>query len=171
MMDEMKLLLFVLMAAAAPAVDLTQTHTVYILPMAGGLDQYLANRLTQSHVLQVVTDPNKADAVLSDHLGTAFEQKMTELYPPPPPAKPEHEKKAEDQPPAAVRPMLGDTVNKLSAPTSTFGGGKGTVFLVSVKSREVLWSTYERHKDASAMQMERVASKICDDLKKSMGGK
>src|SRR5579871_671724 len=162
MMDEMKLLLFVLAAAAALAGDVTQAHSVYILPMAGGLDQYLANHLTQAHVLQVVTDPSKADAVLSDRLGSAFEQKMTELYPPPAPPKPE---------PAAARPMLGDTVNKLSAPTSSFGGGKGTVFLVSVKTRDVLWSTYEKRKDASAGQMEKVAARICDDLKKSMGGK
>ena len=186
MMDEMKRILLLLAVAAAFAADLSQVHTVYILPMARGLDQYLANRLTKSHILQVVTDPEHADAVISDRLGPAFEQKMTDLYPPPPPpapVKPEAPKSADsnaeskDQPstpppaPAAAAAMLGDTVNRLSKPMSSFGGGKGTIFLVSVKSREVLWSTFEQPKDARGSQMERVASKICDDLKKSISGK
>ena len=30
--------------------------------------------------MQVVTDPQKADAILTDHIGPAFEQKLDELY-------------------------------------------------------------------------------------------
>jgi len=176
MMDEMKLLWFGLAAAAAFAGDLSQVRTVYLLPMAAGLDQHLAERLTQEHVLQVVTDPSRADAVLSDRLGPSFEQQMTDLYPPPPPpaaktekAKAEDKEKEKEAAPAAVSPMLGDTVNKLSKPASSFGGGKGTVFLVGVKSREVLWSTYEPPKDRRGPQLAKVAAKICEDLKKSLG--
>jgi hypothetical protein len=182
MMNEMKLLWFFFAAAAAFAGDLSQTKAVYILPMAGGLDQYIADRLTQSHVLQVVTDPSRADAVFSDRLGPSFEQRMTELYPPPPPppapAKPEAAKTEAAEPPpaapaapAAIAPMLGDTVNKLSKPMSSFGGGRGTVFLISVKSRDVLWSTFEKPKDTRGPQLEKTAAKICDDLKKSISGK
>jgi hypothetical protein len=179
MMDEMKLACFLFTVVGALAGDLAQVHNVYILPMSGGLDQYLANRLTQSHILQVVTDPAKADVVLSDRLGQSFEQKMTELYPPPPPPAPpkkEPAKAAEDKPaaeqaPGAIGGLLGDTVNKLSSPMSTFGGGKGTIFLVSVKSREVLWSTYEKPKDSRAAQLEKASARICEDLKKSIGGK
>ena len=56
-------------------------RTVYVLPMAGGLDQYLAEWLTRDHVMQVVTDPKIADVVLTDRLGEAFEQKMAEIRP------------------------------------------------------------------------------------------
>src|SRR3954467_12849410 len=55
--------------------------TVYILPMAAGLDQYLAQRLTQDHVLQVTTDPKLAEVYMTDRLGAAFEQKLKEIRP------------------------------------------------------------------------------------------
>jgi len=44
--------------------------------MRGGLDQYLANRLTNGGVFRVVTDPKLADAVLTDHMGTEFETQL-----------------------------------------------------------------------------------------------
>src|SRR5688500_13830221 len=92
-----------LLLATAPAVmfcvstfaanvhpDLMEVREVYLLPMSGGLDQYLANRLTREGRFEVVTDPKNADAVFTDRLGPAFEDKLKELYPRPP--KPEHEK-------------------------------------------------------------------------------
>ena len=60
--------------ASASAGDFRSVKTVYLLPMANGLDQYLASRLTSESVFQVVTDPKKADAVLTDHVGEGFEQ-------------------------------------------------------------------------------------------------
>jgi hypothetical protein len=73
---------------------LTGVRNVYLLPMSGGLDQYLANKLTASRNFQVVTDPAHADAILSDQVGEGFEERLAELYPPPPPPdKPADEKK------------------------------------------------------------------------------
>ena len=179
MMDEMKLLLFLLAGMAALAGDLSQVHTVYILSMAGGLDLHIANRLTEGHVLQVVTDPKNADAILTDKLGPGFEDRMTELYPPPEPPKAEAAAKEKDKDKDKDKdknsefglPGLGEASNKIPKLVSNFGGGKGTVFLVSVKSRDVLWSTYAKPKDARGEQMEKTAGKICADLKKSMSGK
>ena len=54
--------------------------TVYLLPMAGGLDQYLALQLTSGGVLQVVTDPKKADAIFTDGIGARLEDSLSELY-------------------------------------------------------------------------------------------
>ena len=74
---------------AVPATDgLAQVRSVYLLSMGSGLDQYLANQLTSGKVLLVVTDPAKADAVLTDRLGVQFEQKLKELYPEPAAPKP-----------------------------------------------------------------------------------
>ncbi len=70
-------------AFAARNPQLESVHTVYLLPMGNSLDQYLATRLTQTGMFQVVTDPQKADAVFTDKIGQGFEDKMTELYPPP----------------------------------------------------------------------------------------
>ena len=180
MMVAMKLLLFLCASLAAMAGELSQVHTVYILSMSGGLDLHIANRLTDGHVLQVVTDPKKADAIMTDRLGPGFEDRMQEMYPPPETPKPaakdkdKEKEKDKDTPPASALgiPDLSEASNKISTrPVSNFGGGRGTVFLVSVKSREVVWSTYARPKDARGEQLEKTAGKICGDLKKSLGGK
>ena len=55
--------------------------SVYLLPMASGMDQYLASQLIREGVLHVVTDPAKADAVITDRLGASFEASLKELYP------------------------------------------------------------------------------------------
>jgi hypothetical protein len=178
MIDEMKLLLFLCAGLTALAGDLSQIRNVYILSMSSGLDLHIANRLTDGHVLQVVTDPKKADVIMTDKIGPGFEDRMLELYPPPPePPKPEAKEKDKGkakEPSASMIgiPDLSEASNKISTrPTSAFGGGKGTVFLVSVKSREVIWSTYAKPKDSRGEQLEKTAGKICGDLKKSLGGK
>src|ERR1700689_1747094 len=95
--------------------------TVYILPMAAGLDQYLAQWLTKDHIMQVVADPKTADVVMTDRLGEAFEQKMKEI-------RPTDEKKAAD-----------NTRNTFRSTKA-----RGTVFLVDAKTRQVLWSNYQK---------------------------
>ncbi|HVX66528.1 MAG TPA: hypothetical protein VHA11_07995 [Bryobacteraceae bacterium] len=67
--------------ASAPNAQVAQIHNIYLLPMNNGLDQFLANRLTNLGVFRVVTDPQKADAVLTDRLGESFESRFLELYP------------------------------------------------------------------------------------------
>jgi hypothetical protein len=181
MMGEMKLVLLLGASLSALAGDLSQIHTVYILSMGSGLDLHIANRLTDQHVLQVVTDPQKADAILTDRIGPGFEDRMQELYPPPEAPKPAPKEKDKDKDKDAVKerpasaigiPDLSEASNKISTrQASSFGGGKGTVFLVSVKSREVLWSTYAKPKDSRGEQLEKTAGRICGELKRSMGGK
>jgi len=81
-------------AFASENPQLKQVQSVYILPMGSGMDQYLANKITRLALFQVVTDPQKADAILTDRIGEAFERKFAELYPPPKPEKPEKPEKA-----------------------------------------------------------------------------
>src|ERR1700722_17305840 len=88
-------------------------RTVYILPMAGGLDQYLAESLTRHNVMQVVTDPKLADTVLTDRLDAALEQKLAEFRP--------NDKKSDSTPPSSFRSSR----------------KRGTIFLINVKSRDV----------------------------------
>ncbi len=81
---------FSLLAAAAFASVNPQLHEVkrvYILAMGSGMDQYLANQLTKAGLFEVVTDPKKADAIVTDNVGEAFQKKLDELYPPPPEAE------------------------------------------------------------------------------------
>lgn len=132
--------------------------TVYLLPMSNGLDQYLAVQLTTDSVLQVVTDPQKADAVFTDHLGQAFEQTLTDLY------KEKSDKSKSD----------GDADG--SPRNFARGGmqgqrGRGTAFLVDRKSHEVLWSIYERPKDTSPDGLKRAAGRIVSKLASAIKGK
>lgn len=151
----MRLALFgFLCGAALGAADGTQP--VYVLPMSNGLDQFLANRLAASQAYQVVTDLKRAQVVFTDKLGENFEQRLAELAPPPPAAakkddKTSGEKKAEDVPVAR---------------RSTMGGGKGTVFLVELASRKVLWSTFAQPRDSSPRQLDRTAASIVKRLTK-----
>jgi hypothetical protein len=116
--------------------------TVYILPMAAGLDQYLAQWLTKDQVMQVVTDPKVAEVVMTDRLGEAFEQKMKTL-------RPDGEKKSDEN----VRNTFRTTKPR------------GTIFLVDAKSRQVLWSDYQKPPHSSSDgDLNRAAEQIARKL-------
>jgi hypothetical protein len=167
-------------AVLASAADLAEVHNVYLLRMTRGFDQYLANHLTGGKVFQVVTDPKLADTIITEQIGEGFETKLNELFPPPEPeAPPKPEKPAdkdvkgksakEEEAPADSG-LITDTVNKLANPTSSFGRGKGMVFLVDAKSKQVIWSAYGLPKDSTSKELDRTAldivSRIKHDLKK-----
>jgi len=177
-MEVMKRLLLLLSCTGAllGGAELSGVHTVYVLSMSRGLDQYLANRLASDHLFQVVTDPKLADTFLTDHVGESLQAKLEEIFPPPPPTPtPEKEKAAkadkDKEPPS--NPMLADTVNKLAAvgTSNSFSRGKGTVFLVDAKSRQVVWSAYQLAKGSSAKELDRTASDIVSRLKRDLKGK
>ena len=145
--------------------ELPAVHKVYLLPMTRGLDQYLADLLTQEHVFEVVTDPKVADAIFTDRIGEAFEERLADLMPTPEPVAPRPETNANALPT--------DTVNKLTSDQarSTFGRGRGVVFLVDPKSHEVLWSAYRPPKSSSSDELHRTASDIVSRLKRALGMK
>lgn len=166
-MNAMKLfLLFGCGAALLCGADLKDVHTVYVLPMAHGMEQYMANRLTNDHVFQIVTDPKLADAVLTDRIGAALQDKLDEMLAVPEPPAPKDGEKKDD-----ANSSLLNTQNKLQSPASlsTVGRSKGTVFLVETKSRHVVWSTYELPKDATSKELDRTASDIVSRIKKDLG--
>ncbi len=138
----MKLLILAAAAALAlPGTDLAAFKTVYLLPMSNGLDQFLAISLTSGAVLQVVTDPKTADAIFTDHIGTAFEQKLDELY----------GKKEKDE----------DTARTGMQNASR---GRGAIFLVDRKTRNVIWSVFEHPETTTPHDMNHVAEKIAHKL-------
>ena len=150
----MKMFAFLLCAAAAvSAADLNEIKTVYLLPMSGGLDQYLAVRLAAGGVVQVVTDPDKADAVFTDRIGSNFEQSLTDLY----------GAKAKDN------GSKGDDLEKSTM--QPLSRGKGSLFLVDRKSRVVVWSMYAMPKSSQADEMNKLAEKIAAKLEKDRKGK
>jgi hypothetical protein len=184
----MKRLMLLLCGSAALlcAADLDTARTVYILSMSRGLDQYLANRLTNGHVLQVVTDPTLADVILTEQVGEGFEAKLETISPTPKPVEPvkpaapakdakdpkdaKGGKDAAEEPAGPSNPFLTEPENKVApmGTTSSFGRNKGNIFLVNAKSRQVLWSTYEPAKSAASKELDRTASGIVSRLKKDL---
>jgi hypothetical protein len=171
----------------AAAAELTLGRTVYLMPMGRGLDQFIANRLTRMHVLQVVTDPAKADIILTDQVGQTLEDKMNDLYPPPPDPqaiKAAKEKEAAKEAAAQERAqttgalparpsLLDDTVNKVDKAGSmgVSNRGRGTIFLVDVKSRQVLWSAFERPKNSNPHELDHTAERVVKLLKQDLSPK
>ena len=167
-MKSFVLLLCGILAGFAPsrAAELARVESVYLLPMSGGLDQFLANRLTGGHVLQVVADPKKADAIFTDRLGAAFESRLDEIHPPPEPPKPEKAAGTEESQKSET-----GAAEERRVRASTFGGGKGTVFLVDSKTRAILWSTFEKPKSSASDQLDRTAERIVERLRRDLKGK
>ena len=158
-----KLIPFVLFAAASAFCQ--EGQSVYILKMGSGFDQYLANNLTSQKLMRVVTDPQKADFVLTDKLGESFQAKLDELYPPEKPVvavKKDGDKK--DAEPEKKEPQ------QLQKMVTNMGGGKGTIFLVDRKSKTVTWSTFFTPKNSSPAELNRSARKVVDQMKPG-GGK
>ncbi len=143
-------------ALAFPASpELAGIKTVYMLPMSAGLDQYLAVRLTASNLFQVVTDPQKADAVFTDRIGASLEESMHELFD----LKPQDQDKSKNG---------DDGFKPTMAPLSR---GKGSIFLVSRTSRAIVWSIYALPKSQQAGDMNDLARYIAEHLAKDRKGK
>ena len=157
MMNFMKLCIALLAAAlAAQAAAIGDVKTVYVLPMSGSLDQYLAMHLTTANVVQVVTDPKKADAILSDHIGATLDEKLDDLYGTAKPKPKTKDALEDDSPQPVVQPI---------------SRARGMIFLIDRKTRDVLWSVYERPKTTSPDDLNRAADKIAVKLSKDLKGK
>ena len=159
-------LLFALAAALAapsPTPQLAQVHKVYFLQMTNGMDQYLASGLTAAGFLSVVTDPTQADAIFTDRLGPKPKPPVTAKPPAPKPPAAESDQQA---------PILATgEIQPAERPLSSFRRSKGTVFLVDVKSRAVLWSVYDRPQNATADELDRTAVRIVGRLKRDLKAK
>jgi hypothetical protein len=151
----MKLLtVFLAAGLSALAADVASVKAVYLMPMAGGLDQYLATRLTKGGLIQVVTDPKKADAIFTDRIGANFEQSLQSMY--------------EEKKPSDGKLSSDDFAKPAAAPLSR---GKGSLFLVDRQSRVVLWSMYAKAKSSASDEMNSLAMKIVDQLGKDRAEK
>ena len=166
-------LFFALTAFAAFATVNPQLHEVkhvYILPMSASMDQYLANQLTEAGVFEVVTDPKRAAAIITDDVGQSFESKLDDLYSPRAPVKSAEETKGtadrEYDPPKRLRDL-----SSVSARPSTTVRGRGHIFVVSISGRAVLWSIYEPPKNNSSGELSKTAEHVVKHLQEDLNSK
>ena len=161
-------------ALCASFPELSRVQNVYILPMSGGLDQYLAKSLTQHRQYQVVADPKIADAIFTDRLGDTFEKKLLELYPPPPPPEKPIEKSAKDDKDEKKTGKDKDSMAVKEEPMVRLGGfsrNRGNIFLVERASKKVIWSLYKRPKSTTPDDLNRIAESIVSNLQRDITGK
>ena len=182
----MRWTLLLLLPVLGGAVEIggSNVRTVYLMPMAHGLDQFLASRLTREHVFAVVADPALADGVLTEQLGEALVAELEKLHPT---AKPEEDEAEADSKEADTVDKIQEkekekgsdvealakprTFTNAEIPQSTFGRGKGTLFLVDAHSRAILWSVYEPPKRFSSDELDRTAKRVVVRLKQDLAGK
>jgi hypothetical protein len=137
------------------AAQLKDVKSVYFYPMPAGFEQILASRIVNDHVYNVVSDPKLADAVFTDSITDAFLYKLDHINTPPP---------AQDK--------SANTAGYVEAPhASSFSRGKGTLFLVDAKSKQVVWSIFEKPKDTTPATLNKTAKKVIDKLEIDNGMK
>ncbi len=151
----MKFLLLALSLAPVFAAGLPDVKAVYILPMSHGLDQYIAERITSRGLMLVLTDPKRADAILSDRIGGNFEESLQELYGE---ATVKKSDKIDDSP--YQRPAMQPLTR-----------GKGNIFLIDRQTKDVLWSTFVMPKTGDAHEVNDTADDIVKRLAKAHGAK
>lgn len=142
----MKALALLVFASSLSFAQYTGPKTVYILPMSGGLDQYIAQQLTKDHLMQVVADPKAAQVFMTDSLGPGFEQRLKTLLP-----TDTSSKSAGDDSPHTFR-------------TSR---SHGTIFIVDAKSLHVLWSD---HHKPPASTSDRSLSLAAAEITRELSG-
>jgi hypothetical protein len=168
----MRWTVFLLVSVLAGAAEIggSSVRTIYVLPMGHGLDQYVANRLTRDGVLEVVADPARADALLTDSLGKPLETELEKLHPTAKPQEADVDADSDDSD-TPQKPRTKKTFTTSEAPVSTFARGKGTLFLVDARSRAVLWSVYERPVKSTPDQLDHTAKLVVDRLKHDLAPK
>jgi hypothetical protein len=142
----MKRLLLLVVASSGLFAQYSGPKTVYILPMAGGLDQYVAQWLTKEHLMQVVTDPKAAEVFMTDSLGQAFEQRLKQLVPPETSSK-----------------TGGDDSQHIFRTSRT----KGTIFIVDAKTHHVLWSDHQKPPSSNS---DRSLNRTAEEIAKKLAG-
>ena len=150
---------------AADLSELSRIRSVYIWPMHNSFDQYLAEQIAEEDVFEVVVDPKFATAVLTDRIDAPFLGALEEFFPLPDSGEAEKDEAEEES-------ASGDSIEagvELRRPTNrAFSRPKGTLFLVDVRSRRVLWSTFLKEYQPSPNKLHGQARDVVMRLKKQL---
>ena len=150
-------------AAVACAAEMSPpVEKVYLLPMVSGFEQFLAQELVAQEVLQVVVDPQKADAFLTDHIGRRLEEELRLLLGG---AEPEASTGAAEESASSTN---ADEAARRRALLGSFGRGRGTIFLIRREDGRVLWSTYQPLKRTTSEALHQAARQVASRLKKTV---
>lgn len=147
------------------AATLSDVQAVYFQPMRNSLDQYLAEQISEQGVFPVVVDPKLASAVLTDRIDAPFLAAMDELFP-----KPDDKAAQANEEDTQAEGSIESGAPLKSPVNRSLGRPRGTLFLVDVASRRVLWSTFLKEYQATPNELHKQARQVVERLKKQLGG-
>jgi hypothetical protein len=155
--------LLALAAIAAPlaAADLSTVGPVYFWPMNGALDQYVAERVTSEGLFPVTVDPAQAKTVMTDRIDGKFFDGMNEIFSAP-------EAPASKDAAAAESGSIEAGLAARRSANRPRGNPEGTVFLVDVQTRQVVWSAYIGEYDRNPKRLHREAKQVVGELRKGL---
>ena len=161
-------LLLVLGTVCLPGADPRNIRSVYAWPMTKSFDQYLAQQITAEDVFDVVVDPKLAGAILTDRIDAPFLAAMDELFPLPE-EEAEEEAKDGDSGDASSDESI-EAGGAMKRPKNrVLGRPRGTLFLVDVHSRKVVWSTYLKEYEATPNKLNQLAREVVGRIKEELG--
>jgi hypothetical protein len=146
---------------AAETTQLQNVGRVYLWPMTNAFDQYLAQQMTAEGVFEIVVDPKLAGTVMTEKIDNTFLQALDELFPPGDAAS--RKEKAEEKGKGADS-LEGDFRMRRAA-NHPRAAPRGTLFLVDVASRKVIWSTYLKEFAADPNELHKQARGVVEKLK------
>jgi hypothetical protein len=154
-MTRMILLTLSLLAVPLGQAQIREAQPVYFWPMQYALDQYLAEAVNTAGVLTVTFDPKLAGAIMTERIDSNFLEAMEELFPANKEAKDESGKKNDS--------IEGDfaiarTKNRPQARP------QGTLFLVDVKTRRVIWSSYRGELKPDSKDLHKEARRVVEEI-------
>ncbi len=158
----------VLGTACLPGADLRNIRSVYAWPMTKSFDQYLAQQITAEDIFDVVVDPKLAEAILTDRIDAPFLAAMDELFPLPEEEAEEEGKDADAEDASSDESI--EAGGAMKRPKNrVLGRPRGTLFLVNVQSRKVIWSTYLKEYEATPNKLNQLARDVVRRIKEELG--
>ena len=182
MVDAMRWTALFLLPVLAGAAEIggSNVRTVYVMPMAHGLDQYIANRLTaRAHSGSSCGSRTRrrdfhrpSGRVAGIPAGKAASHAQAGRGSSRQRSDSDSDKDDSSASDKADKPASPKTYGDSGPPpASTFGHGKGTLFLVDAHSRVILWSMYEKPPNSSPGDLDRTAKRVVNRLKQDLAGK
>ncbi len=152
-MTRMTLIALSLLAVPFGQAQLRDAQPVYFWPMQHSFDQYLAEAVNTADALTVTFDPKLAAAIMTERIDANFLEAMEEIFPT---KKEESEDKKDDS-------IEGDfaMARTKNRPQSR---PQGTLFLVDVKTRRVIWSSYRGELKPDSKDLHKEARRVVGEI-------
>ena len=155
-------------AVQVAAAGLGEARRVYFWPMSYGFDHYLADQATTEDVFDVVVDPKLAQAIMTERIDSKFLDAMDEFFPQPEEEDKEAKEEEEEEEAETGGIFSGDGFLPERPLNQPVGRSKGTLFLVDVVSRQILWSTYLKEFDPAPNELHKQARSVVQRFKKGL---